>query len=158
MNPTDEIDSLIAKHPDWRGTELAHLRSVIRSVDPGIVEEWKWMGAPVWELDGILVVGNIFKAKVKLGFMYGASLADPDRLFNGELGGNQRRSVELAEGEHVDDEALRQLVREAISFNVAKVTARIAARAASKAAAKAAGRAAENATSEPRANPVSPTT
>ncbi|SMH49423.1 hypothetical protein SAMN06295885_3304 [Rathayibacter oskolensis] len=116
-NPADEIDALIAKHPDWRGALLADARRIILDVDPGIVEEWKWMGAPVWELDGILVVGNIFKTKVKLGFMYGASLPDPHGIFNGELGGNQRRSVEFAEGDAVPEEALAELVRAAIVRN-----------------------------------------
>ncbi|RFA08776.1 hypothetical protein B7R54_05700 [Subtercola boreus] len=120
MNPTEEIDSLIAKHPDWRGAKLAEMRAIIRGVDPGIVEEWKWMGAPVWELDGILIAGNIFKTKVKLGFMYGALIADPDGLFNGELGGNQRRSVEFAEGDEVDEESFKTLVRAAIAYNRAK--------------------------------------
>jgi hypothetical protein len=123
MNPSEHIDELIAAHPDWRGELLAECRRIIVETDPAIVEEWKWMGAPVWELDGILVVGNIFKAKVKLGFMWGASLPDPDGLFNGELGGNQRRSVEFAEGDVVREEPLRQLVREAIIRNRAKPAA-----------------------------------
>lgn len=120
MNPTAEIDGLIEKHPDWRGAKLAEMRGIIRDVDPAIIEEWKWMGAPVWELDGILVVGNIFKTKVKLGFMYGALIDDPDGLFNGELGGNQRRSVEFAEGEEVDEASFRALVRAAIAYNRSK--------------------------------------
>ncbi|MEH0111328.1 DUF1801 domain-containing protein [Tersicoccus sp. MR15.9] len=118
--PSERIDALIEQTPDWRGETLARMRALIRDVDPGIVEEWKWMGAPVWELDGILVIGNIFKTKVKLGFMYGASLDDPAGLFNGELGGNQRRSVELAEGETVDEAAFQDLVRAAIARNRAK--------------------------------------
>jgi hypothetical protein len=121
MNPSEEIDTLIDKHPDWRGAALAKLRRSILDVDPGIIEEWKWMGAPVWELGGILVVGNIFKNKVKLGFMYGALLDDPDNLFNGELGGNQRRSIELAEGDEVDEAALQTLIRRAITHNQSKV-------------------------------------
>ena len=120
MNPSEQIDHLINTHPDWRGATLAKLRQSILAVDPGIVEEWKWMGAPVWELDGILVVGNIFKSKVKLGFMYGALIDDPDHLFNGELGGNQRRSVELAEGDEIDETALQNLIRSAIAYNQAK--------------------------------------
>jgi hypothetical protein len=120
VTPAEEIDALIAKHPDWRGEVLAQARQAILEVDPAIVEEWKWMGAPVWELDGILVVGNIFKTKVKLGFMYGASLHDPDGLFNGELGGNQRRSYELAAGDTLDVPGLQGLVRRAIEFNRAK--------------------------------------
>jgi hypothetical protein len=87
---------------------------------PGIVEEWKYLGAPVWSLGGTLVVGGVFKAKVKLGFLWGASLADPDGLFNGELGGNQRRSVEFAEGDEVRVEPLQGLVRAAIAHNAAK--------------------------------------
>ncbi|PXA71755.1 DUF1801 domain-containing protein [Cryobacterium arcticum] len=120
MNPSEQIDNLINTHPDWRGAALAKLRQSILAVDPEIVEEWKWMGAPVWELDGILVVGNIFKTKVKLGFMYGALIDDPDQLFNGELGGNQRRSVELSEGDEVDETALQNLIRSAIAYNQAK--------------------------------------
>jgi hypothetical protein len=120
MTASDEIDQLIAKHPDWRGAKLAEMRRIILEVDPGIVEEWKWMGAPVWELDGILIVGGVFKTKVKLGFLYGASLEDPQGLFNGELGGNQRRSVEFAEGHSVDEEAFKDLVRAAIERNRAK--------------------------------------
>lgn len=117
MDASQEIDQLIARHPDWRGQLLARMRSLILAVDPGIVEEWKWMGAPVWSLDGILVVGNIFKNKVKLGFMYGASLPDPKGLFNGELAGNQRRSVELYEGDEVDEDEFQDLVRAAIDRN-----------------------------------------
>ena len=120
MTASDEIDQLIAKHPDWRGAKLAEMRRIILEVDSGIVEEWKWMGSPVWELDGILIVGDIFKAKVKLGFLYGASLDDPQGLFNGELGGNQRRSVEFTEGHSVDEEAFKDLVRAAIERNRAK--------------------------------------
>lgn len=122
-----QIDTLITEHPDWRGDVLARARRAILAVDPGVHETWKWMGAPVWELDGILVVGNIFKHKVKLGFMYGASLDDPSSLFNGELGGNQRRSYELFEGDELDEAGLQGLVRAAIERNRAKP-----ARAASK--------------------------
>lgn len=120
MEPGEQIDLLIAQHPDWRGETLAEARRIIRDVDPGIVETWKWMGAPVWELGGILVVGNIFTKKVKLGFMYGAFLDDPTGLFNGELGGNQRRSYELSEGDAIDEEGLRGLVRAAIEHNRAR--------------------------------------
>jgi hypothetical protein len=120
MNPSEEIDGLIAAHPDWRGAMLRQARKAILEVDAGIVETWKWMGAPVWELDGILIVGNIFKAKVKLGFMYGASLDDPKGLFNGELGGKQRRSYELYEGDALDEDGLKDLVRAAIARNRSK--------------------------------------
>ncbi len=124
MQPSDEIDKLIADHPDWRGAVLAQAREAIREVDPEIIETWKWMGAPVWELDGILVVGNIFKQKVKLGFLYGASLEDPDGVFNGELGGNQRRTYELYEGDVLRVEPLQALVRAAIEHNRAARAAR----------------------------------
>lgn len=120
MDPCEEIDDLIARNPDWRGATLAELRRIILEVDPGIIEEWKYMGAPVWSLDGIICVGNIFKDKVKLGFMYGAALSDPDGLFNGELAGNQRRAIELHEGDHVDEEPLKALVRAAIDHNGSK--------------------------------------
>ena len=120
MNPGEEIDNLIAQHPDWRGGTLAELRKTILEVDPEIIEEWKYMGAPVWSLDGILCVGNIFKNKVKLGFMYGAALSDSDGLFNGELAGNQRRAIELYEGDHVEEGPLKTFVRAAISYNQAK--------------------------------------
>lgn len=120
MDAPEEIDALIAAHDDWRGATLAQARRVICAVDPGIVETWKWRGAPVWELDGILVVGNIFKAKVKLGFMYGASLEDPKGLFNGELAGKQRRSYELYEGDVIDEAGLQALVQRAIERNRAK--------------------------------------
>jgi hypothetical protein len=87
---------------------------------PEIFEEWKWMGAPVWSLNGIICVGNIFKNKVKLGFMDGAALSDPDKLFNAELVGKRRRAIELYEGDHIDEGSLKTLVRAAISYNQAK--------------------------------------
>ena len=121
MNPTEEIDSLIAKHADWRGARLASLRATILGVDPGIVETWKWMGSPVWELGGILCVGNIFKNKVKLVFMDGAALSDPDTLFNAELEGNKRRGIDFFETDVTDDASLQALVRAAISHNRARV-------------------------------------
>ena len=121
MNPTEEIDTLIAKHPDWRGARLASLRALIRDVDPGVVETWKWMGSPVWERDGILCVGNIFKNKVKLVFMDGAALSDPHTLFNAELEGNKRRGIDFFEADITDDSALRALIRAAISHNQARV-------------------------------------
>ncbi len=121
MNPSEEIDNLIARNQDWRGATLAKLRRTILEVDPEIIEEWKWMGAPVWSLNGIICVGNIFKNKVKLVFMYGAALSDPDRLFNAELLGNQRRAIEFYEGDHIEEASLKTLVRAAISYNQAKV-------------------------------------
>jgi hypothetical protein len=120
MDPSEAIDNLCAQYPDWRGDTLTRLRKAILEVDPGIVEEWKYMGAPVWSLDGILIVGNIFKDSVKLGFMWGASLSDPDGLFNDELAGNQRRAIKVHEGDHIDEESLKTLVRAAIGRNQAK--------------------------------------
>ena len=127
-SPAENIDALIAKHPDWRGDTLAQCRRAILATDPGIVEEWKYMGAPVWSLDGMLIAGGVFSAKVKLGFLWGASMEDPQSLFNGELGGRQRRSVEFAEGDAVPVEALQELVRAAIRYNAEKPATKAAAR------------------------------
>lgn len=117
MTPSESIDHLIATHPDWRGAALARARRLIMAVDPNVAEAWKYMGAPVWELGGPLIVGNIFTSKVKLGFMYGASLPDPQGLFNGELKGNQRRSYELFGGDVVDADPFQDLVRAAVRRN-----------------------------------------
>lgn len=116
MTPADEIDALIAKTPDWRGDTFAQLRATILSVDPAITEEWKYMGSPVWELDGPLCVGNIHKTKVKLVFANGAALSDPTGMFNAELGGSTRRAVEFLEGDQPDDAALASLIQEAIDY------------------------------------------
>ena len=120
MNPGEEIDNLIAQNQDWRGATLAKLRKTILEVDPEIVEEWKWMGSPVWELNGIICVGNIFKNKVQLVFMNGAALSDPDRLFNAGLEGNKRRAIDVNEEDHIEEGSLKTLVRAAISYNQAK--------------------------------------
>jgi len=120
MNPSQEIDDLIAQNPDWRGATLAELRKTILEVDPEIIEEWKWMGSPVWELDGIICVGNIFKNKVQLVFMNGAALSDPDTVFNTGLTGNQRRGIDVFEGDQIEGGPLKTLVRAAISYNQAK--------------------------------------
>jgi hypothetical protein len=120
MNPSEEIDNLIAQNQDWRGATLAKLRGTILEVDPEIIEEWKWIGSPVWSLNGIICVGNIFKNKVQLVFMDGAALSDPDRLFNAGLEGNKRRAIDVNEGDHIEDGSLKTLVRAAISYNQAK--------------------------------------
>ncbi|MFA4965236.1 MAG: DUF1801 domain-containing protein [Thermoleophilia bacterium] len=120
MNPSEEIDNLIAQNQDWRGATLASLRKTILEVDPEIIEEWKWMGSPVWSLNGIICVGNIFKNKVQLVFMNGAALSDPDDLFNAGLEGNKRRAIDVNEGDHIVEGSLKTLVRAAISFNQAK--------------------------------------
>ncbi len=120
MNPSEEIDNLIAQNQDWRGATLAKLRKTILEVDPEIIEEWKWMGSPVWSLNGIICVGNIFKNKVQLVFMDGAALSDPDKLFNAGLEGNKRRAIDVYEGDHIEEGSLKTLVRAAISYNQAK--------------------------------------
>jgi len=121
MKPSEELDKYIALYPDWRGETLASIREMILGVNPDITEEWKWMGSPVWELGGIICVGNIFKNKVQLVFMNGAALVDPDKLFNAGLEGSQRRSIDIFEGENVDKNFFQNLIREAIGFNHAKM-------------------------------------
>jgi hypothetical protein len=120
MNPTEQIDNLIAQHQDWRGATLARLRKTILEVDRQITEEWKWMGSPVWSLNGIICVGNIFKNKVQLVFMHGARLSDPDKIFNAGLEGNQRRVIDVFEGDHIEEGPLKTLVRAAIVHNQSK--------------------------------------
>jgi hypothetical protein len=124
MTPTEQIDQLIARTDDWRGQTLAAVRKAILEADPAIVEEWKWMGSPVWERDGILVVGNAHKDKVKLTFSHGASLPDPEGLFNNGFGGKVWRAIDLFEGDAVNAPALKALIRAAVAYNQAKVAAR----------------------------------
>jgi len=119
MNPKEKIDKLIADNPDWRGDTLAKIRKIILEVNPDIIEEWKWRGAPVWSLDGIICVGNIFKKQVKLVFMNGTSLYDPDKLFNAGLGGNKWRAIDFHEGEAIKEKSLKNLVSSAINYNLA---------------------------------------
>jgi hypothetical protein len=120
VNPGEQIDNLIAQHQDWRGATLAKLRKTILEVDPEIVEEWKWMGSPVWSLNGIICVGNIFKNRVKLVFNDGAALSDPDRLFNAGLTGKKWRAIDVAEGDQIEEGSLEALVRAAIDYNQSK--------------------------------------
>jgi hypothetical protein len=120
MNPSERIDQLIAELTDWRGKTLAGLRKAILAADREIVEEWKWMGSPVWSRDGIIAVGNAHKEKVKLTFAHGAQLADPDKLFNAGLDGNAYRAIDLFEGDKVNERALKNLVRAAIDYNQTK--------------------------------------
>src|ERR1700741_2074494 len=115
------IDQLIAKLTDWRGKTLAGIRNVILAADPEIIEEWKWMGSPVWSRDGMIAVGNAHKDKVKLTFSHGAALPDPDKLFNAGLDGKVWRAIDLFEGDKIDERALKNLVRAAIDYNRAKV-------------------------------------
>src|SRR6185436_1940998 len=102
MNPSERIDRLIAGIADWRGRTFADIRKAILAADSKIIEEWKWMGSPVWSRDGIIAVANAHKGKVKLTFMYGAELPDPDGLFNAGLEGNQRRAIDFFEGDKVN--------------------------------------------------------
>jgi hypothetical protein len=131
MTPSERIDALLGKLTDWRGEMLAAAREAILEADPEIVEEWKWMGSPVWSRDGIIAVGNAHKDKVKLTFPHGASLADPDKLFNAGFGGKVWRAIDLFEGDQIDRRALRDLVRAAIGHNQAKARKKAPARAKS---------------------------
>jgi hypothetical protein len=121
MTPSERIDQLIAGLDDWRGKTLASLRKTILAADKAIVEEWKWMGSPVWSRDGIIAVGNAHKEKVKLTFAHGAKLADPDKLFNAGLTGSTWRAIDVFEGDKINVVALKKLIRAAVAFNQAKV-------------------------------------
>lgn len=121
MTPSERIDRLIAGLDDWRGTTLASLRRSILAADKAIVEEWKWMGSPVWSRDGIIAVGNAHKEKVKLTFAHGAQLADPDHLFNAGLTGSRWRAIDVFEGDRINATALKKLIRAAVAFNQAKL-------------------------------------
>jgi hypothetical protein len=134
MNASEQIDQLIERTADWRGKTLASLRKIILEADKVIVEEWKWMGSPVWSRDGIIAVGNPHKGKVKLTFMYGAKLADPDKLFNAGFNGNERRAIDFFEGDRVDARALKNLIRAAIAYNQARKSKKAPAAKAKKAA------------------------
>jgi hypothetical protein len=120
MNPSERIDQLIAGISDWRGTTFAGVRKTILEADREIIEEWKWMGSPVWSRDGIIAVANAHKGKVKLTFDHGARLPDPDKLFNAGLEGNQRRAIDFFEGDKINARALKNLVRAAVEYNQTK--------------------------------------
>ncbi|WP_250468457.1 DUF1801 domain-containing protein [Caballeronia sp. GAFFF2] len=121
MNASEQIDELIAGITDWRGETFADIRRVVLSADPRIIEEWKWMGSPVWSCDGMIAVANAHKGKVKPTFAHGAGIADPDQLFNAGLEGNARRAIDYLEGDKVDARALKALVRAAIAYNQTKL-------------------------------------
>ena len=112
------IDARIRELRDWRGKMLAKVRALVREADPEIVEEWKWMGTPVWSHAGIVCTGETYKAVVKLTFAKGASLEDPAGLFNSSLGGNARRAIDIHEGDKVDEAALKDLIRAAVALNL----------------------------------------
>jgi len=111
------ISKRIAELGDWRGETLARMRKLVQEADPEVVEEWKWMGTPVWSHDGIICTGETYKSVVKLTFHKGAALKDPARLFNSSLEGNARRAIDIHEGEKVDASAFRALVRQAVALN-----------------------------------------
>lgn len=111
------IDQRIAGLGDWRGETLSRVRALIKEADPDVVEEWKWMGTPVWSHDGIICTGESYRLKVKLTFAKGATLADPARLFNSSLDGNVRRAIDIQEAEEVDADAFKALIRAAVALN-----------------------------------------
>ena len=127
MNPSERIDQMIAGLTDWRGKTLASVRKSILAADRKIIEEWKWMGSPVWSRDGIIAVGNAHKDKVKLTFSHGALLPDPDKLFNAGLGGNAWRAIDLFEGDKINERALKNLVRAAVDYNQIKLNRKASA-------------------------------
>lgn len=125
-NPSQLIDAKIKELRDWRGETLARVRALIRQAAPDVIEEWKWRGVPVWSHGGIICTGETYKSVVKLTFARGASLEDPSGLFNSSLEGNTRRAIDLHEGDEIDDEALKALIRAAVALNTsARATARL---------------------------------
>lgn len=133
MTPSQKIEKLIAAITDWRGKTFASVRKSILAADREIIEEWKWMGSPVWSRDGMIAVANAHKGKVKVTFAHGARLADPDKLFNAGLDGNARRAIDYLEGDKVDERALTSLVRAAIDYNQTKLKKNAPAGARAKA-------------------------
>src|SRR5215813_7054184 len=111
------IDERIKELGDWRGKTLAKVRDLIHEADPEIVEEWKWMGTPVWSHDGLVCTGETYKSVVKMTFARGAALTDPSSLFNSSLEGNVRRAIDIHEGEKIDEKALKTLIRAAVALN-----------------------------------------
>jgi hypothetical protein len=116
-SPAQLIDARIEELDDWRGETLSRLRTLIHEADPEVVEEWKWRGVPVWSHDGQICTGETYKAVVKTTFAKGASLEDPSGLFNSSLDGNVRRAIDIREGEAIDEDAFRALIRAAVSLN-----------------------------------------
>ena len=123
-SPSDLISQKIADLGDWRGTTLGRIRAVIKEADPDVLEEWKWMGTPVWSHEGMYALANPHKDKVKLTFFHGAQLPDPKRLFNAGLGGGKWRAIDFREGDKVDTVALKALLRAAIAYNATHAVAK----------------------------------
>jgi hypothetical protein len=132
QSASELISGRVAELGDWRGKTLARMRKLIKEADPDVVEEWKWMGTPVWSHDGIICTGESYKQVVKLTFAKGASLKDPKRLFNSSLDGNVRRAIDIREGEEIDATAFKALVSEAVALNSAGTAAKTAAKRAKK--------------------------
>jgi hypothetical protein len=124
QSASELIDNRIAELGDWRGETLSRMRKLIKEADPDVVEEWKWMGTPVWSQDGIICTGESYKSRVKLTFAKGASLQDPAKLFNSSLDGNVRRAIDIHEGEDVDAGAFKALIRAAVALNTSVGKAR----------------------------------
>jgi hypothetical protein len=116
-SPSQLIDARIKELGDWRGKMLSRLRTLVKEADPQVVEEWKWRGVPVWSHDGLICTGETYKNVVKMTFAKGAALKDPSGLFNSSLDGNTRRAIDFHEGEKIDEEALKTLVRDAVTLN-----------------------------------------
>jgi len=119
-SPSQLIDARIKELGDWRGEMLSRLRALVKEADPEVVEEWKWRGVPVWSHDGLISTGETYKSVVKMTFAKGASLEDPSGLFNSSLDGNTRRAIDFHEGETIDEQALKALVRAAVALNESK--------------------------------------
>ena len=118
--PSELIDARIEELPDWRGETLARIRALVHAADPDVVETWKWRGVPIWEHDGIICTGETYKNVVKTTFAKGASLDDPSGLFNSSLEGNTRRAIDFNEGDEIDEEAFKALVRAAVALNTGR--------------------------------------
>ena len=116
-SPSELIDARIEDLGDWRGEMLSRIRALIREADPDVLEEWKWMGTPVWSHNGIICTGETYKNVVKMTFAKGASLKDPSGLFNSSLEGNVRRAIDIHEGDELDEQALKALIRAAVALN-----------------------------------------
>jgi hypothetical protein len=119
-SPSQLIDARIKELGDWRGKMLSRLRTLVKEADLEVVEEWKWRGVPVWAHDGLICTGETYKTVVKMTFAKGAALKDPSRLFNSSLDGNTRRAIDFHEGDTIDEEALKTLIRAAVTLNKSK--------------------------------------
>jgi hypothetical protein len=119
-SPSRLIDARIAELDGWRGKTLSHVRALIKQADPEVIEEWKWRGVPIWSHDGIICTGETYKSVVKLTFAKGAALKDPSELFNSSLEGNTRRAIDLREGDELDEDAFKTLIRAAAALNGSK--------------------------------------